>query len=225
MIHWGQHVTCDISWKDEFSLDYIRLGGTTQIDWQPESRWTLSVSLLEATATRNVIRWSDFSAQICLQQENQSLNFRMLRKGILNSSREIRAGFRISWAANPKPVGTRWTWTSTIPAQVSFTVRKRPRSSLNRPLRQGQCLGNAAGFLVIVGKSETSSITSGWCLNWNSAALFYAVKNSIERTRPYIWSWVWPIVVLDDWWTPVVRWCDQPWNHILFSISLLCVNA
>ena len=38
MIHRGEHVTCDISGQDEFSYDYVRLGGTTQIDNQRADR-------------------------------------------------------------------------------------------------------------------------------------------------------------------------------------------
>lgn len=113
-----------------------------------------------------------------------------------------------------RKIGCLWTWTkvsgksmnivSIILVQVSFMVWKGPQYSLIRP----QCLGNAAGFLVIVGNSETSSITCDLRLRWNSAKSIYAVKLNcmfMKHTRSYIWSWVWPLLVLDDRPTPVVE--------------------
>lgn len=62
----------------------------------------------------------------------------------------------------------------------------------------------AAGFLVIVGKSETSSITTGWCLRWNSAEWVFNLWKTLQRYLTYIWSRVWPRVVFDDGSTPAV---------------------
>lgn len=65
VIHWGEHVMLDNSWRDGFSLDYIKQGGTA--DWLTDTQWAGRrwLSLLEGTATQKcdlTFRWRPSSS-------------------------------------------------------------------------------------------------------------------------------------------------------------------
>lgn len=131
--------------EDEwFSHNSIKVGGTTQIDSQPESVRTLLVSLLEGAAGRNKMLF------FRKKEEKSCYRIRTKRvRQVFAWSREQRTGSQ--WELDEPGPAPHW------PRSASRCV-KRPGDGLNGPLRQGQCLGNTAGCLVVMGQCETSKM-------------------------------------------------------------------
>lgn len=138
----SQRRTSDVSWEDEFSHNNIKVGGTTRINWQPESVRTLLASLLDGPAGRNKILF------LRKKEEKSCYWTRTERvRQVFAWSREQRTGSQ--WELNEPGPAPHW------PRSASRCV-KRPRDGLNGLHRQGQCLGNTAGCLVVMGQCETS---------------------------------------------------------------------
>lgn len=86
----------------------------------------------------------------------------------------------------------KWTqsqWELAEPLTAPYWPRsesrcvKRPQTSSSRPLRQGQCLGNTAGFLVIVGKRETSLYKKWLMFKLKFCWIIWECKNLNECTH------------------------------------------
>lgn len=116
-------------------------------------------------------------------------------------------------------IGCLWTWTKASGNSMNMDQHHtgpgqchgvKKASELSKGYFQaGSVSGNRSRFSCYCGQDWDFQHNLLFTLRRNSAKLLYTVKlNSIfmTHTHPYIWSWVWPLLVLDDRSTPVVQW-------------------
>lgn len=126
-----------------------------------------------------------------------------------------------------RKIGCLWTWTKASGKSMNMekhhTGPGQPHGAKKASVLSSSVSGKRSRFSCYCGQQWDSQHNLWFTFKVKS---LYALKLSsmfMKRTRSYIWSWVWPLLVLDDRPTPVVLWsvtchsdAPHPWKrHII----------